>query len=162
VHSCETAVHLRAGRYRDGHQVAQMTNEVLAMKQVFLAFAMIVQTACLLAQSSPSTFVTNLREMDGLHLTTYLLDRYSGQWIMPAGKAHILLAVPGSTDLDKTFVEPDGSFSPGVASYGVTTWLYDLRQGRLYSPEVMAPERLSFRLENNYLPIANSVGKRGR
>jgi len=130
------------------------------MNRALFALALILQTSSLIAANSP-TVAADLDKMDGLHLTAYLLDRYSGQWIMPAGKGHILLGEPGSADLDKTFVELDGSFSPGVASYGVTTWLYDLKQNRLYSPEEMAPERLSFHLENNYLPIANSGWRAG-
>jgi hypothetical protein len=99
---------------------------------------------------------TNLKSLDGLHLTEYLLKRYTGQWVLPAGNAHILLAIPGSADLDKTYVEPDGSFSPGVSSYGVTTWLYDVKERRLYAPEEMPQEQLSFGLEDGFIPIAHS------
>jgi len=102
-----------------------------------------------------------LREMDGLHLTEYLKENFAHDWILPAGKTHIVLAVPGSAEFDKTYVEPDGSVSPGVGSYGLTTWLYDISNHRLYAPDEMEEDRLNFHLEDGHIPIAHSSWNAG-
>lgn len=128
------------------------------MRKSVAAFVLLILlvTSSLAARTPQSSTAADLQTLDGLHLTEYLANRYFGQWVLPAGKAHILLAVPGSPELDKSYVEPDGSFSPGVSSYGVATWLYDIKERRLYAPEEMQEEQLSFRLEDGFIPIANS------
>lgn len=133
------------------------------MRTSVAAFILVVLTETyLFAAGTPqSTVPVELQNLDGLHLTEYLVERYAHQWVLPAGKAHIVLAVPGSEDLDKSYVEPDGSFSPGVASYGVTTWLYDIGEGHLYAPEEMPDEDLSFQLEDGFIPIAHSGWRAG-
>ena len=50
-------------------------------------------------------------------------QRPSDPW--PRGLGHVLLAVPGSLEVDKAFHEPGGSFSPGEASFGVSLWVLD-------------------------------------
>jgi len=52
----------------------------------------------------------------------------------PQGKAHIPIGIANSLDTLKTFVEPEGCFSPGVGSYGIYFWLYDPLAGRLAAP----------------------------
>jgi hypothetical protein len=133
------------------------------MRKSVAAFILLILlvTSSLAARTPQSSTAADLQTLDGLHLTKYLLNRYAHQWVLPAGKAHILLAVPGSADLDKSYVEPDGSYSPGVASYGLTTWLYDIGERRLYAPEEMTDEQLSFRLEDGFIPIANSAWNAG-
>jgi hypothetical protein len=126
-----------------------------------LAAILILQTNVLTALT-PDATPADIQTMDGQHLTDYLRHHYSGLWVMPANTSHILLAEPGSPELDKTFVEPDGSFSPGVGSYGITTWLYNIQDNRLFAPEEMPQESIEFHLENNYIPIAVSVWKAGR
>ncbi len=128
------------------------------MRTSVAAFIVVVllETHLSAAGTPQSTAPVELQNLDGLHLTEYLVERYAHQWVLPVGKAHIVLAVPGSEDLDKSYVEPDGSFSPGVASYGVTTWLYDIGEGHLYAPEEMPDEQLSFQLEEGFIPIAHS------
>ena len=44
----------------------------------------------------------------------------------PTGRMHIAIGVPDTVDTLKTFVEPEGNFSPGVGSYGIYFWLYNL------------------------------------
>jgi len=46
----------------------------------------------------------------------------------PYGRMHIPIGLANTPDSLKTFVEAEGSFSPGVASYGIYFWLWDGRQ----------------------------------
>jgi hypothetical protein len=48
----------------------------------------------------------------------------------PRGTGHVVLATPGSREVDKAYHEPGGSFSPSVGSFGVSLWVTD-RQGNL-------------------------------
>jgi len=43
----------------------------------------------------------------------------------PRGVGHVVLAPPGSRDIDKAYHEPGGSFSPAVNSFGVALWVTD-------------------------------------
>ncbi|BAT53146.1 hypothetical protein NOS3756_21050 [Nostoc sp. NIES-3756] len=43
----------------------------------------------------------------------------------PRGVGHAVLGVPGSNEIAKAYHEPGGSFSPAVASFGVSFWLTD-------------------------------------
>ncbi len=52
----------------------------------------------------------------------------------PRGKVHIPIGIANTLDTLKTFVEAEGSFSPGVGSYGIYFWLFDRNAGRLIAP----------------------------
>ncbi|HUT36268.1 MAG TPA: hypothetical protein VNE39_22460 [Planctomycetota bacterium] len=52
----------------------------------------------------------------------------------PRGRIHIPIGIANTLDSLKTFVEPEGCFSPGVGSYGVCLWLYDAEKGKLWAP----------------------------
>ena len=52
----------------------------------------------------------------------------------PKGRLHIPIGIPDTVDTLKTFVEPEGNFSPGVGSYGVYFWLYDRAGHTLTAP----------------------------
>lgn len=52
----------------------------------------------------------------------------------PRGKIHIPIGIANSLDTLKTFVEAEGSFSPGVGSYGIYFWLFDKNTGKLIAP----------------------------
>ena len=41
----------------------------------------------------------------------------------PRGVAHVVLAIPGSQQPEKSYYEPGGSFSPAVGSFGVSIWV---------------------------------------
>jgi hypothetical protein len=41
----------------------------------------------------------------------------------PRGTGHTVVAFPGSAEVDKSYVEPGGSFSPRVGSFGIGVWL---------------------------------------
>ncbi len=46
--------------------------------------------------------------------------------IDPKGIAHIPIGIADTLDSLKTFVEPEGIFSPGVGTYGICFWVSDL------------------------------------
>ena len=48
----------------------------------------------------------------------------------PRGTEHVVLAAPGSREVNKAYHELGGSFSPSVGSFGVSLWLTD-SQGNL-------------------------------
>ncbi len=52
----------------------------------------------------------------------------------PRGALHIPIGIANTLDSLKTFVEAEGSFSPGVGTYGIYFWLYDHAVGRLSVP----------------------------
>ena len=45
--------------------------------------------------------------------------------LWPRGLAHVVLAIPGSQQPEKSHHEPGGSFSPSVGSFGVSIWVRD-------------------------------------
>ena len=64
------------------------------------------------------------------------------------GTGHVVLAAPGSREVDKAYHEPGGSFSPSVGSFGVSIWLIDA-QGNINSTSDNLPlseieQQLSF------------------
>jgi hypothetical protein len=52
----------------------------------------------------------------------------------PRGKAHAPIGIPNTLDSLKTFVEAEGGFSPGFATYGVSLWLWDADARKLVAP----------------------------
>jgi hypothetical protein len=58
----------------------------------------------------------------------------------PRGQGHVVLAAPGTAEVEKGYLEPGGSFSPWVGSFGVSIWLTD-EQGTLLttSDEIPLP-----------------------
>jgi len=52
-------------------------------------------------------------------------ERPDDPW--PRGQGHVILGVPGSSEEDKAYHEPGGSFSPAFASFGVSLWVLDAR-----------------------------------
>src|SRR5438477_4876677 len=61
-------------------------------------------------------------------------DKPSPRSLDPRGKIHIPIGVADSLDTLKTFVEAEGSFSPGFGSYGIYYWSWDDAAKRLYAP----------------------------
>jgi hypothetical protein len=51
------------------------------------------------------------------------LKRPADLW--PRGEGHVVLALPGSREADKSYHEPGGSFSPTVGSFGISVWVVD-------------------------------------
>ena len=52
----------------------------------------------------------------------------------PRGRTHIPIGIANSLDSLKTFVEAEGNFSPGFATYGIYFWIYDPVKKELASP----------------------------
>lgn len=52
-----------------------------------------------------------------------MLIRPTDPW--PRSQGHIVLALPGSSEADKGYHEPGGSFSPAAGSFGVSLWVTD-------------------------------------
>ena len=72
-------------------------------------------------------FVNQSRaELYGVH--EQMKARPMDPW--PRGRGHTVLAAPGTADIEKSYLEPGGSFSPWVGSFGVSIWLMD-EQGAL-------------------------------
>jgi len=51
----------------------------------------------------------------------------------PRAHIHLPIGVPDSLDALKTFVEPEGCFSPGFATWGVYVWLWQERSRTLHA-----------------------------
>jgi len=54
--------------------------------------------------------------------------------LSPRGRIHIPIGIADTVDTLKTFVEAEGSFSPGVGSFGVYFWIFDNQSRRLTAP----------------------------
>ena len=67
--------------------------------------------------------------------------------------------MPSSHEGFKTPVEPGNSFSPGVGTYGVSTWVYVANQ--LYAPEEMRLADLNWSFLNGRIPVLISRWKVG-
>ena len=52
----------------------------------------------------------------------------------PRGRIHIPIGIPNTLDSLKTFVEAEGNFSPGFATYGIYFWVYDCEAKKLIAP----------------------------
>jgi len=52
----------------------------------------------------------------------------------PKGQVHVPIGIANAVDTLKTFVEAEGSFSPGFATYGIYFWLYDPTAKKLTAP----------------------------
>ncbi|MEP6606805.1 MAG: hypothetical protein ABJA60_11915, partial [Nitrosospira sp.] len=80
-------------------------------------------------------------------------------WVWNRSDAHILLGVPGSHEGFKTPVEPGNSFSPGVGSYGVSTWVYV--DGVLHTPEEKPLADLKWSYLDGHVPVFVSQWQAG-
>ncbi len=52
----------------------------------------------------------------------------------PLGRMHIAIGVANTMDTLKTYVEAEGNFSPGFASYGIYFWIFDPQSQQLIAP----------------------------
>jgi hypothetical protein len=51
--------------------------------------------------------------------------------------SHAILAIPGSAEGDKSYLEPGGSFSPKVGSFGLSIWLNDAQDALVASSDTL-------------------------
>jgi len=56
----------------------------------------------------------------------------------PCGAIHIPIGIANTLDSLKTFVEAEGTFAPGVGTYGVYFWVYDRAAEKLFAPTMEA------------------------
>jgi len=61
-------------------------------------------------------------------------NRSFGGELDPKGELHVPIGTANTVDTLKTFVEAEGSFSPGFATYGVYCWVYDRPTKKLVAP----------------------------
>lgn len=83
------------------------------------------------------------------------------EWIWPRADSHIVLSAAGSPDVLKTFVEPGGSCSPGVGTYGVSLWVWLEAEQRLVAPERLPRDAIRDRLLGGILPLYRSRWRAG-
>ncbi len=81
-------------------------------------------------------------------------------WIWPGPTATSCWACPGALDVLKTFVEPGGSFSPGVGSF-VSACGSVGKEQRLVAPELLPREGIRDRLLGGKLPVIRSRWRAG-
>ena len=55
----------------------------------------------------------------------------------PRGRGHTVLAAPGTAETEKAYLEPGGSFSPWVGSFGVSIWITDEQRVLLMTSDNM-------------------------
>lgn len=80
-------------------------------------------------------------------------------WIWNRSDAHVILGVPGSHEGFKTPVEPGNTFSPGVGTYGVSTWVFV--DGQLHTPEAKPLAELSWSFLDGHVPVLISRWQAG-
>jgi hypothetical protein len=51
--------------------------------------------------------------------------------------SHALLAIPGSLENDKAYIEPGGSFSPKVGSFGLSVWMMNNQQQIIHTSDTV-------------------------
>ena len=81
------------------------------------------------------------------------------EWIWNRSDTHVILGVPESHEGFKTIVEPGNSFSPGVGTYGVSTWV--AAGGQLYAPEQMSLDALRWSYLEGHIPVLVSQWQAG-
>jgi hypothetical protein len=81
-------------------------------------------------------------------------------WIWNRSDTHVILGVPDSHEAFKTPVEPGNSFSPGVGSYGVSTWAFV--GGKLYAPEDLPLNEIEWSFADSKAPILVSKWRAGQ
>jgi len=69
----------------------------------------------------------------------HMRSRPTDPW--PRGEGHVLLGLPGTSEQQKGYHEPGGSFSPGVRSFGVSLWIRDENgQVKVTSDDIPLPK----------------------
>jgi hypothetical protein len=81
------------------------------------------------------------------------------EWIWNRSDTHVFLGPPGTHEAFKTPVEPGNSFSPGVGTYGVSTWVFT--GGCLHAPQEKALEELNWGFADGCLPVLVSRWRAG-
>ena len=82
-----------------------------------LLFVAIMQPCCCVRPVQAAQPMPSQREI----VRRAAAQRPDDPW--PRGLAHVVLAIPGSQQPEKSYHEPGGSFSPAVGSFGVSIWV---------------------------------------
>lgn len=80
-------------------------------------------------------------------------------WIWNRADTHVILGTPGCLEAYKIPVEPGNSFSPGVGTYGVSSWIFV--NEKLHAPEEKELSEFVWKFERGYLPLLHSRWKAG-
>ena len=73
----------------------------------------------------------------------------------PVGKVHVPIGMADAVDSLKTFVEAEGCFSPGFATYGVYLWVYDRQAERLVAPTMSDVNTLALAVDISSTSMAS-------
>ena len=84
---------------------------------------------------------------------TLLKLRENPNWIAPRSDTRVFLGEPCGPEGAKTTVEPGNSFSPGMATFGVTWWIRFPQNNTFFSPDLAAIEELKWSFEDGFLPV---------
>ena len=79
----------------------------------------------------------------------------------PRGTIHIPIGIPNTLDSLKTFVEAEGNFSPGFATYGIYFWVYDHETKKLIAP-TMDGAQCGRSLSPNGYPLPEITWRMGK
>jgi hypothetical protein len=90
------------------------------------------------------------------------MKRKNKDWIWPRSDTHVVLGIPGSMECYKTWIEPGNSFSPGIASFGVSLWIKNNTTGELCIPETMPLEKFNWHFRDGHFPIVISQWNFGK
>src|SRR5205823_3435968 len=60
----------------------------------------------------------------------------------PRGKGHVVLALPESLEVEKSYHEPGGSFSPEFRSFGISFWITDPQGNILKTSDSIPMEQI--------------------
>lgn len=85
------------------------------------------------------------------HETMLKMRQEHPDWIWNRSDTHVILGVPGCHEAFKSPVEPGNSFSPGVGTYGISTWMNV--NGKLYAPEELTLEQLTWEFHDGHIPV---------
>jgi len=83
----------------------------------FFDAPLVVQTA------QPPTLPIPGDEAGRERVLAAMRERPADPW--PRGSGHVVLAIPGSPEIEKGYHEPGGSFSPAAGSFGLSIWALD-------------------------------------
>lgn len=61
----------------------------------------------------------------------------------PRSEGHVVLAIPGSLEQEKAYLEPGGGFSPAFGTFGISLWVTDKSNGRFYSADDMEYQKFT-------------------
>jgi hypothetical protein len=92
-------------------------------RPVVMTLAVIVMVAGGANNAAQFRRVARLYGAERLQAQRAIRERPQDPW--PRGAGHVVLAIPGTLELLKSYHEPGGSFSPANGTFGVSIWVTD-------------------------------------